>query len=123
MRFSSASLSGTDIALPNPKAQSARFGATTQLMHLALSDPIYGLFDSWPLEGDSCQQAVKLFFPLTSSRLSRKIMTNQSYGIQPGQNLFYLSEKIVVVTLYWRRCNDATDNYSSFFEGKTAPGA
>ncbi len=37
--FSSASLSGTDIALPNSKAQSAEFEATPQLMHLALSDP------------------------------------------------------------------------------------
>jgi len=35
--FSSASLSGTDIALPNSKAQLTRFGATPQLRRLALS--------------------------------------------------------------------------------------
>src|SRR5215470_2442939 len=35
--FSSASLSGTDIALPNSKAQPAGFRATAQLTHLVLS--------------------------------------------------------------------------------------
>jgi hypothetical protein len=35
--FSSASLSGTDIALPNSKAQPAGFWTTPQLTHLALS--------------------------------------------------------------------------------------